>query len=56
VRTLICCFTREKTRGAIYDIENGDPRSFTLMTINKDDDAVDDVHATHKDHSDGIYI
>ena len=36
----------------IDDIENGDPRSFTPMIINKDDD----VHATRKDHSEGIYI
>jgi len=41
---------------AVDDIENGDPRSFTPMIINKDDDVVDDVHATRKDHNEGIYI
>jgi len=41
---------------AIIDIENGDPRLFTPMIINKDDDVVDDVHTTRKDHSEGIYI
>jgi len=30
--------------------------SFTLMIMNKDDNVVDDVHATHKDHNEGIYI
>ena len=24
--------------------------------MNQDDDVVDDVHATHKDHNEGIYI
>ena len=38
------------------DIENGNPHSFTPMIINKDDDVVDDVHATGKDHNEGIYI
>ena len=46
----------KKQGEAIDDIENGDPRSFTPMIINKDDDVLDDVHATHKDHSEGIYI
>jgi len=40
----------------IDDIGNGDPRSFTPMIINKDDDVLDDVHATRKDHNKGIYI
>jgi len=31
------------------------PRSFTPMGINKDDDVVNDVHATRKDHNEGIY-
>jgi len=53
---LVCRFTREKTRGAIDDIENGDPRSFTPMIFNKDDDVLDDVHASREDHSEGIYI
>jgi len=26
------------------------------MIINKDDDVLDDVHATYKDHNEGIYI
>jgi len=52
VRTLVCRFTRE----VINDIENGDPCSFTPMIMNKDDDVVDDIHATHKDHNEGIYI
>ena len=39
----------------IDDIENGDPRSFTPMIINKDDDVLDDVHATRKDHNERIY-
>jgi len=47
---------RKKQGEAIDDIENGDPCSFTPMIINKDDDALDDVHATRKDHSEGIYI
>jgi len=46
----------KKQGEAIDDIENGDPRSFTLMIINKDGDVLDDVHATRKDHSEGIYI
>ena len=46
----------KKQGEAIGDIENGDPRSFTPMIINKDDDVLDDVHATRKDHSEGIYI
>jgi len=41
---------------AIDDIENGDPCSFTPMLMNKGDNVVDDVHATHKDHSEGICI
>jgi len=32
----------------INDIENGDPRSFTPIIMNRDDDIVDDVHATVK--------
>jgi len=40
----------------LSNIENGDPRSFTPMIMNKVDDVVDDVHATRKDHSEGIYI
>ena len=47
---------RRKQGEAIDDIENGDPRSFTPMIINKDDDVLDDVHATRKHHSEGIYI
>ena len=47
---------RKKPGEAIDDIENGEPRSFTPMIINKDDDVLDDVHATRKDHSEGIYI
>jgi len=47
---------RKKQGEAINDIKNGDPRSFTPMIINKDDDVLDDVHATRKDHSEGIYI
>ena len=46
----------KKQGEAIDDIENGDPRSFTPMIINKDDDVLGDVHATRKDHSEGIYI
>jgi len=46
----------KKQGEAIDDIENGDPRSFTPMTINKDDNVLDDVHVTRKDHSEGIYI
>ena len=47
----------DKKQGeTIDDIENGDPRSFTPMIINKDDDVLDDVHATCKDHSERIYI
>ena len=38
------------------DIENGDPRSFTPMIMNKDDNVVDDVQATCKEHNEGIYI
>jgi len=38
------------------DIENDDPRSFTPMIINKDNDVLDDVHATCKDHREEIYI
>jgi len=50
-------FLHGKKQGkAIDDIENGDHRSFTPIRMNKDDDVVDDVHATHKDHSEGIYI
>jgi len=40
----------------IDDIENGDPGSFTPMLINKDDDVVDEVHATRKDRSERIYM
>ena len=36
----------KKQGEAINDIENSDPRSFTPMIINKDDDVLDDVHAT----------
>ncbi len=44
----------EKKQGdAIDDIENGDPRSFTPMIMNKDDDVVD-AHATRVNHSEGI--
>ena len=39
----------KKQGEVIDDIENGDPRSFTPMIINKDHDVLDDVHATHKD-------
>jgi len=46
----------KKQRKVIDDIENGDPRSFTPMIMNKDDDIVDDEYATRKDHSEGIYI
>ena len=47
----------EKKQGEVIDdSENSDPRSFTPMIINKDDDVLDDVHATRKDHSEGIYI
>jgi len=47
----------KKTQGgAINDIKNKDPGSFTPMLINKDDNVVDDVHATRKDHSEEIYI
>ena len=42
----------KKQGETIDDIENGDPCSFTPKIINKDDD----VHATRKDHSEGIYI
>jgi len=38
----------KKQGKVIDDIENGDPRSFTPMIINKDDNVVDDVHATRK--------
>jgi len=41
---------------AIDGIENGDPRSFTPIKINKDDNVLDDVRATRKDHTEGIYI
>jgi len=44
-------YTGKKQGEAINDIENGDPCSFTPIVINKDDDVVDDVHATRKDHS-----
>jgi len=53
---LVFRFTRKKQGEAINGIENGDPRSFTPMIINKDDDVGDDVHATRKDHSEGIFI
>ena len=46
----------KKQGETIDDIENGDPCSFTPMIINKDDDVLDDVHATRKDHNEGIYI
>jgi len=46
----------KKQGEAINDIENGDPGSLTTMIINKDDDVLDDVHATRKDHNEGIYI
>jgi len=53
-------YTRKKQEEAIDDdlsnIENGDPRSFTQMIMNKDDDVVDDVHVTYKYHSEEIYI
>jgi len=53
-------FYTGKKREAIDDdlsnIENGDPRSLTPMIMNEDDDVVDDVHATRKDQSEGIYI
>jgi len=38
----------KKQREVIDDIENGEPCSFTPMIMNKDDDLVDDVHATYK--------
>jgi len=47
---------RKKQGEAIDDIENSDPRSFTPLIINKDDDVLDGVHATRKDHNEGIYI
>jgi len=46
----------KKQGEAIDDTENSGPRSFTPMIINKDDDVLDDVHATCKDHSERIYI
>ena len=46
----------KKQREAIEDIGNGDPHSFRPMIMNKDDDVVDDVHATRQDQSEGIYI
>jgi len=46
----------KKQGKAIHGIENGDPHSFTAMIINEDDDVLDDVHATRKDHREGIYI
>jgi len=46
----------KKLGEAIDDIENGDPRSFTPIVNNKDDDVFDIVHAICKDHSEGIYI
>jgi len=49
-------FYTEKKGEVIDDIENADPRSFTPMIINKDNDVLDDVHATRKDHSEEIYI
>jgi len=45
----------KKQGETIDDIENGDPRSFTPMIMNKDDDVVYDVHVTRKDHNEGIY-
>jgi len=49
-------YTVKKQGEAIDDNENGDPRSFTPMIMNKDNNIIDDVHATRKDHIDGIYI
>jgi len=47
----------EKKKGdTIDDIENGDPRSFTSIIMNKDDDVDDDAHATRVNHIEGIYI
>jgi len=42
----------KKQGEAIDDIENCNPRSFTPIIMNKDED----VHATRKDHGEGIYI
>jgi len=55
-RTLVCHFTWEKKGDTIDDIENGDPRSFTSIIMNKDDDVDDDAHATRVNHIEGIYI
>ena len=45
----------KKQGEVIDDIENCDPGSFTpilcILLINIDDNVVDDVHATRKDHS-----
>jgi len=53
-------YMRKKEEEAIDDVENCDLGSFTqilcILLINKDDDLVDNVHATCKDHSEGIYI
>jgi len=49
-------YTGKNQGEVIDDIENGDPHSFIPMIINNDDNVLDDVHATRKDHSEGIYI
>ena len=45
----------EATDKELYNIETSDSRSFIPMIMNQDDDVVDDVHATYKDHNEGIY-
>jgi len=41
----------------LCNVDIGDSCSFTPMMMNKDDDkVVDHVHATCKDHNEGVYI
>jgi len=40
----------------LYNIETSDSHSFTPMIMNQDDDVLDDVHTTRKDHKKEIYI
>jgi len=46
----------EVNEDEVRNVDLGDSRSFTSMMTNKDDDVIDDVHTTCKDHDEEIYI
>jgi len=57
IDTLYCWKKQvEVNEDEVRNVDLGDSRSFTSMMTNKDDDVIDDVHTTCKDHDEEIYI